>query len=125
MSSTPSLTEEVERAILSDLQEFNANTAEVILDSFLKDGPLKEVPLFGSFLSMWKAGAGLKEYFFLQKLIKFLDKTKEVPMEKRQKMIDSINRDPRTETKVCMQIMMLLDRADDFKKASIIGRLFN
>jgi hypothetical protein len=124
MSTTASLPEEIERAITAGLGDFGVNSAEIILDSILKEGVLRDVPVIGSIVSLMKVGNGIREYVFLQKLIRFLIQSKDVSERERRRMIDEVNSDPRHETKVGMQIMMLLDRADDLEKASIVGRLF-
>ena len=56
----------------SNLAEINADLYEVLIDSFLKDGIVKDIPIIGTILKLSKFSMSLKEHLFLKKIIYFI-----------------------------------------------------
>jgi len=115
----------VEQAIISEEStKITTNNAEVILDSFLENGALKDIPVIGTLVSTFKIVSGIREGIFYKKLLKFLIELKDITIRKREEMINKMNANEKYSTKVGEKIMIYLDKTEEYDKASIIGKLF-
>jgi uncharacterized protein (DUF697 family) len=109
----------------TDLHSVTSNLAEVALDSVLNDGLLKDIPIIGSILGAGKTVVAIKEQLFLKKLICFLSETAEVAAEQRQKVITHIEQDEKYNIKVGEKLLFIIERCDDYEKATFVSKLFN
>ena len=108
----------------SDLQNVSVDIAEVAMDSILKDGLLRDLPIVNSILGIGKTAITIRDYLFLKKIIVFLSEIKETSVEKRWKMIDYVNSDQKQEVKVGEKLMYVLDKCDDHIDARLIAKFF-
>lgn len=97
---------------------------EVVLDSFLKDGLIKDIPLFGILIKGLNLTNTIQERLYAKKLITFLKQLEETSPEERKKEIDKIDKDAKYKTKVGEKILYLINETDDLEKASYQGILF-
>ena len=116
-----SLTETIRN---SNLQNVTTDLAEVLLDSMLDEGIIKEIPILGSIFGLGKTVSTIKDALFLKKTIHFLTKLKDIPTEQRRKMIDSIDKSEKQKVKVGEKLIFILDKCDDYIDAKYIGQLF-
>jgi hypothetical protein len=116
-----SLTETIRN---SDLQNVSADLAEIVLDSMLSDGVLKDLPIVGSIIGLSKTALNIKDALFLKKIIHFLSELSEISTEQRQEMIDLINKSDKQKIKVGEKLIFILDKCDDFLDAKYIGQFF-
>ncbi|MDG3581008.1 hypothetical protein [Galbibacter pacificus] len=108
----------------SDLQNVSTDLTEVILDSMLDDGILKDIPILGSIVGMGKTASTIKDALFLKKIIYFLTELKDIPIEQREKMIDSIDNSEKQKIKIGEKLIFILDKCDDYLDAKYIGQFF-
>ena len=108
----------------SDLQDVTKELLESGIDSFLKDGLLKDIPIVNSVVGFFKLGASVNDAIFLKKLLRFLVEINSTSIDDRKNIIAKIEQDEAYGKKVGESILMVLDRVDDLIKASIIGKLF-
>lgn len=108
----------------SDLTTVGIDVAEVTLDSLINDGALRDLPVIGTLVNLWKAGVTVKDALFLRKLLIFLDRLKEIPVETRRDMINSLA-DKATQENVGEKLLGLLDRLDSSVKARILAGAFS
>lgn len=112
-------------SISSDsLKDIVLDSAEVSLDQFLNDGLLKDIPVFGIFYKTYKTAIGIRDAFFLKKLLKFLTQLKDIPTEKRLAFVNKIENDSDEKIKTGQKILIIIEQLDDIDKATIIGNLF-
>ncbi len=116
-----SLTETIRN---SDLQNVSADLAEIVLDSMLEDGILKDLPIVGSIIGLSKKTLTVKDSLFLKKIIFFLTELKDIPSKQRQEMIDSVNKSNKQKIKVGEKLIFILDKCDDYCDAKYIGQFF-
>lgn len=76
---------------------------ELTIDSFLKDGLLKDIPIVGTITKLVSVGIGIKDFLFLRKVQSFLMTLDRVPEEKREKFVDEINASSEKREKVGSQ----------------------
>ena len=107
-----------------NLTKITTSLIEIGVDSIMEDGLLKDIPLIGSIVNGIKLTKSISDRILLKKIITFLNRVKDVPNEKRLKMISDIYSNKEFSIKIGEQIIYLLDKADDHNKAQIIGKLF-
>ena len=61
--------------------------SEVIIDSLIKDGILKDFPIVGSAINIVKLGKWISDFSFHRKLLNFFSKTEEIPEDDRKALI--------------------------------------
>lgn len=103
------------------------DTSEVVLDQLLSAdtiGVLEEVPLVGLVVKTGKVGLGIREQLFLKKIARFLVAIETVPEADREAFRKSIEANPKLTESVGTKLMLLLERADDLEKPSLLGKAF-
>jgi hypothetical protein len=109
----------------SDLHEVTEGLAETFLDTMLHEGVLRELPIFGSLIGIGKTVFNIRNSLFLKKIIFFLSEMGHVPVEKRRKMIDSINQDQNQKIKVGEKLIYIIDKCDDHIGAKYVAQFFS
>ena len=108
----------------SDLQNVSIGLAEVVIDSLVNDGIVKDIPIIGSVVGFGKVALGIKERIFLKKIIYFISELKNIPPEKRKQVVDKINSSEKYRTKVGEKLLSIIDRCEDHEKSQLIARMF-
>jgi hypothetical protein len=106
------------------MTELLADQAEAALDLALDEGVIKEIPVVGSLVKLYKVGVGVREHLFLKKLLRFLRQLESVSDEERQEFRERVSKDPEYRNKVGEKILLLLERADEMEKPALIGKAF-
>ncbi|MBF4485779.1 hypothetical protein [Flavobacterium sp. CSZ] len=97
---------------------------EAVIDSFLQEGMVKDIPFLNSLIGLLKTGINVKEQLFLKKIIKFLIYSETATPEERLKIIEEIDSSKEYRIKVGEKLLYLIDKCDDYDKAGILGYLF-
>ena len=97
---------------------------EVALDSLLKEGTLREIPVIGTAITLYKAGNDVAAYFFAKKIVAFLSEVETIPREKRAEFLDTQCSDEKGIENVGEVTLMLLDKIDHPALATLLGRAF-
>lgn len=108
----------------SNLQRILTDYAEIIIDSFLDDSFLKEIPIVGTIMDGIKFVNSINKNITAKKLMKILFQLKDVPVEDRQKMINKINESEKYQSTVGEMLWEIIDKVDNEGKPEVIGRLF-
>ena len=101
-----------------------AALAEGQLDKLLTDGPLKDVPFFGTLIRLWMSGPQVRDWLFMRKLGKFLVPIHQIPSEEREGFARKLDDDPEQRKRAGEHLMLVLERVDDFQKPELISRAF-
>lgn len=109
---------------ISDLSDVLRDFIENMLDSSLKDGILKDIPIINSLVALLKTAISIRDQFLIQKLISFLDGIKDITSEERDKFLKYVEDDPKYGKRVGEHLILLLDRLDDLNKPPMITKLF-
>lgn len=108
----------------SELCNIVNNAAEILIDSVIDDGLLKEIPIVKTLVGLIKTTTNISSILLLKKIIIFLDGIKNIPQNKRYKMIAEINNSPKYRIKVGEKLLYIINHCDDHDKASLISELF-
>lgn len=107
-----------------EIEDIAVDFGEVLLDSTLEDGIIKDIPILGTIYSIFKAGRNIKETYFLKKLLIFIQNTSKIPVERRIAFWEEMNKNPKTKEELGDKLIQLLDRIDEIKKAHWISFAF-
>jgi len=121
--------EEIGSSLLSTIidnkaMELIADLGEVAIDDLLKDGTLKDIPILGDLLKLYNLGVGVRDYLFLQKLMKFLYHLKEVPDADKEQFINKVKGDKKFKKLTGENLILILERLDDLNKPELVGKAF-
>jgi hypothetical protein len=105
-------------------QDVIIDLSETTLDSLLKDGTLKDIPLIGVIFGIAKTTLTVQDKLFTKKLMVFLLQLKKTSNESRKKQIEKIENDSEYKTKVGEKLLYIIDKCEDHEKAKYIGKLF-
>jgi hypothetical protein len=109
----------------NNFQSIAKDGVEVVMDSFLKDGVIKDIPCMGMLSGLFNLNKSVRDQMFLKKIMRFLihSETSTTP-EERLKVIQEIDDSKEHRIKVGEKLMYILDKFDDDIKAGIFGYLY-
>lgn len=110
---------------LSGTGDLLTGWGEFALDQALDEGILKDIPLLGSLVKLYKTGENVREYLFSRKVEKFLRNLSKVSDEEVKCFNDSIESDPEFKARVAEHLTLLLDRIDDIEKSELLAKAFS
>ena len=108
----------------SNLAEINADLYEVLIDSFLKDGIVKDIPIIGTILKLSKFSMSLKEHLFLKKIIYFISELKDISPKDRNKMISELDESKVHRIKVGEKLIYIIDKCEDHVSIEYVAKFF-
>ncbi|MFG4001930.1 hypothetical protein [Flavobacterium aquidurense] len=120
------LTETISNEIISTSVDLGLDYSELILDDFLADGILKEVPIIKTIYSIGKIGFSIKERFFVKKLFVFLQEfhNQNITPQKLNAFKAKFNSDEKYRNKVTEQLMIFTDSFLTVDKSKVLAKLF-
>jgi hypothetical protein len=98
---------------------------EVALDTVLKEGVLRDIPVFNTIVALYQAGVEIHHHLFVRKIMNFLRELSSTPLEKRRKFVEDIEKNPKQKRELGETLLLLIDRADSLQKPSILGKLLS
>ncbi len=104
------------------IKELSSNALEVVLDSNLDSGILKDIPIFGSAIKIAELTKSIRDHFFLRKLSCFIYQLDELSEKDRDAVLSFSSTDD--SEKVADKIIQVIDNVTDIEKAKLIGILF-
>jgi hypothetical protein len=105
----------------SELVNISAEIVEITIDSVLKEGVLKELPIVGSLIGVWKTGAAINDYRFLNKLLLFLNESSKLSDKKRQDIIEKLE-DKTYQAEAGEKLIAIIDSLETSSKAKMLGK---
>jgi hypothetical protein len=108
----------------SGVLDLAESLAEGQLDIMLADGPLKDVPFFGTLVKLWKAGPQIRDWIFARKLGRFLKPFATLPEKERKQFAQKFDEHPDERKRLGEHLMIVLDRLDDLDKPELLARAF-
>ena len=94
------------------------------LDAVLDEGVLKDVPVFGWLVKGYGVVTTIRDRLFLKKVAMFLSGVGQIGENERSQFREKLGADEGYCRKVGENLILLLDRQDDFDKAYILGKVF-
>ena len=116
-----SLTETIKS---SDLTKVSGDLIEVGIDTIMKNGLLKDIPIVNVLSGIWSTGSAIRDYRFSNKLLLFLYESSKLPLEKRLKLIEDLE-DNDFQKEAGEKLIAIIDNLETSSKAILIGKLLN
>jgi len=108
----------------AELVDINSDIIEYGIDEVMSDGILKEIPIVSLLNSGYKIQKTIRTGLFIKRIIKFLFELSDTTPEEREQYVNRINSEDKFVNQVGEQLIMIIEKIDDYEKAHIIGRLF-
>jgi hypothetical protein len=108
----------------SELKNIGLDIGEITIDSILKDGVLKDIPIIGSLAGIWKTGIAVNDYLFLRKLVAFLNESSKLSEKKRVKLIENLE-DDSYQKEAGEKLIAIIDNLETKSKAVLLGKALN
>ena len=105
----------------SDLTKIGTDIAEISIDSILENGILKDFPIVGSLIGIWKTGVAVNDYRFLNKMMLFLQESSALSDEKRKKIIEDLD-DSEYQAEAGEKLIAIIDKLETGSKAKLLGK---
>lgn len=116
-----SLTETIKS---SELTKVSGELIEVGIDSILKNGLLKDIPVINVLSGMWNTGVAIRDYRFTNKLLLFLHESSKLPLEQRLQLIENLEDDD-FQKEAGEKLIAIIDNLESSSKAILMGKLLN
>lgn len=114
----------IETIASPDLADLAQDFGEIALDGILKDGLLKDLPVFSSIVGVAKVAISIRDKLLVRKLLHFLHELGDTTEEERRKFLQQFANDPKEQRKVGENLILLLDRLDNLDKPTMVAKLF-
>ena len=101
-----------------------ADVGEIVLDSVLNDGVLKEIPILGTIVGASKCIRNVGDVLFTKKLVTFLYGLCEMESDERRNAINNWKSDSNYRVRIGETLMGMIHRCDDSQKAKWLSQLF-
>ncbi|SDT61866.1 hypothetical protein SAMN05216490_4366 [Mucilaginibacter mallensis] len=108
----------------TNFQDITIDISEITIDSLLKDGILKDIPIVGTLIHLAKLGANVRDLLFLKKVISFMNGLRNIPPTERDKMINKINDSKEYKVKVGEKLLYIIDTCSDYENSENASHLF-
>lgn len=102
-----------------------ANLGEVALDQLLENPVLKEIPILGSAVSIARAGIGIREQAFLNKIKLFIDMLPEQSEEDKERLVEALDKDSRSRIKFGEVVLSTIEQSDSSAKVEYVAIVFS
>ena len=106
-----------------DLVELGADLAEVGLDHVLAEGLLRDIPVLGTLVALFRTGSTIRDRIFTAKVIRFLVGLAQIPIDERERFLKE-HAQKADKNRLGETLVLLLDRLDDMQKPEALSRLF-
>jgi hypothetical protein len=106
----------------SDLKSLAIGGTEILLDSVLDDGVLKDIPVIGVVARLSSAGIRVREALFAKKLLSFLIPLSDISETERAEYLVKLDRDGGKE-RIAQALLLIIERLDDLMKPEILARI--
>jgi hypothetical protein len=100
-----------------------ASLADVGLDALLDEDILRNIPIFGSIISFYKTGIGIRDRLYIKKVARFLRALSVADKKKRAELVAHLE-NKKFKIRFSENILMLIENADDIRKADVMGNLW-
>ncbi|WP_425658364.1 hypothetical protein [Tenacibaculum ascidiaceicola] len=109
----------------TDLQNVSGDLSELIIDSVLENGILRDIPVISTIIGISNIGIKISDRILLNKIISFLFELKNIPNSKREEMINKIDNSEKYKVKVGEKILLIIDKCNDYENSQYVAKLFS
>ncbi|TDF34551.1 hypothetical protein EYS14_24180 [Alteromonadaceae bacterium M269] len=96
---------------------------EFAIDQCITDAVLKDIPIVGTVLALYKAGNDAQAYLFAKKVLRFLQETESIPLDVRVKFVSELSESDKE--KLGDNLLLLINNIRELNAAEYLGRCFS
>ena len=96
---------------------------EVVLDSLVKEGVLRDIPVVNILDNLRKTYGAITEQLITNKIKRFWEELSNLSSEERREFVEWMNQNPKQKAVVGETVLLLIDSENSVKKPLIIARL--
>lgn len=96
---------------------------EVAIDSLIDSGVLRDIPIIGTAISIYKAGNEIAAHIFAKKIASFLSEVEKIPTKERQDFFEGLP-EPEGEESIGEALLLILEKVDSYTLAKMLGKAF-
>jgi hypothetical protein len=111
-------------AITDPLLEAAGENLEALFDALTDSEVLKEFPVLGTAVKLFRSGQAARAAMFASKLEKFVFETERCSPKAAKKIRDKVAKSPADAEKIGKAIAYVIERASEDEKPRLVGRLF-
>ncbi|MBW8002990.1 MAG: hypothetical protein FVQ80_13395 [Planctomycetes bacterium] len=116
--------EEIISSIKTEIVDFSSDYIETLIDSGVSDGIVKDIPIIGTVLSIYRTSKSVRDYIFAKNIMLFLSSIDNISAEKRKAMINKLETNERLGMKCGSFLISVLSKLDTSEKAKLSGFIF-
>lgn len=95
---------------------------ETALDIALDEGVIRDIPIIGTAISLFKAGDKVKAYLFTKKILSFLEEIEKIPSQQREKFFEKNISSEKEQDKLTDTLLLYIESANNFIVCKLLGR---
>lgn len=99
------------------------DVTEAVIDQFLEDGILKDIPIVKTCIQMVKTSHSIRDWFLLKKLIRFFNELEKITQEEKNTFFEDLDTNDKIVENIGNLCIFYLDKYDHEDKAKMIGKL--
>jgi len=111
----------VETISKSDLTNIGKDVLEIGVDTILKEGILRDIPVINVAAGVWKTGIAIRDYRFISKLLHFLNESSKLSLKQREKIIEKLEEDD-YQQEAGEKLISVIDNLETKSKARMLGK---
>jgi len=105
----------------SELSRIGTEIAEITIDSIMKEGVLRDFPIVGALVGVWKTGVAVNHHLFLKKMLLFLSESSKLSDNARKEIIERLD-DEEYQAESGEKLIAIIDKLETGSKAILLGR---
>jgi hypothetical protein len=107
-----------------EVLELAVTLPDAALSYLTSDTVLSNVPIFGALYNLTKGCFSIGDHFFLKKIAYFLAGCEQKDLSERTKLEQGLAIDHKLQAKVGDDLLLILESLDNYKKATILAKIF-
>ena len=108
----------------TEAQNVLAGLAETGIDSCMQNGAYRDIPILNSLIGPIRVFFSVRDYFFIKKLIIFLNNYESIDSQSKEKFTKQINSDSNYRQFIGEHLVSALDRYSQIEKIEALAKFF-
>ncbi len=108
----------------ADFKDIIVNNSEVVLDSILEDGLLKDIPIINNLVDLYNVKTAISDKIFYKKVVSFYESFSGVDRDSFAQWNIWVNENLDSAEKIASTLVLHIDCQHDLIKCKIVGHLF-
>jgi hypothetical protein len=107
----------------NNIMDLTVDIGEVVIDSFLNDGLLKDIPILGTGIKFIRISANISDTLLLNKLKLFMENLNIIKQDDVEKFKEKMNND-KFQKEVGIKLLNIINKTDEYIKIRWIAKAF-